>query len=136
MCQHCSPKQADLNTDQNPKQLKMSTEDIELYLDQQPLNDDNNDKAKTNKMVDDNGIVNDDKERGEENKNDGVNEEERKRLSWEEFYSSTTVHGFHFIFDQTGIRRLGWLIIFLGAFFLAGKCDVSPQEKRVTSQNS
>ena len=35
------------------------------------------------------------------------------KKEWKEFYSSTTLHGFHYIFDQVGVRKLFWIILML-----------------------
>ena len=35
------------------------------------------------------------------------------KKEWREFYSSTTLHGFHYIFDQVGVRKLFWIILML-----------------------
>jgi len=47
------------------------------------------------------------------------NQEKDIQAKWKDFYSTTTLHGFHYIFDQTGIRKLGWLIAVLASGFLA-----------------
>ena len=35
------------------------------------------------------------------------------KKEWKEFYSSTTLHGFHYIFDQVGVRKFFWIILML-----------------------
>ena len=56
------------------------------------------------------------KENGEKGK--AIEVEMEKRL-WKDFYESVTLHGFHYIFDQKGWRKIGWLLIIIAASILS-----------------
>lgn len=45
------------------------------------------------------------------------NEEDSK---WREFYTSSTLHGFRYLFEETGYKRILWIIIFCAA--IVGSC--------------